>query len=322
MTSKNEKRRQAKLFYNRHPFAFSLLATSCILCCAIFLSQELSDYAKNGFLLSFKVIIPAVFPFLILTDFAIKYIRFERISFLKRAFERIFNISGNGISALICGLLCGFPIGARVSSSLYQSGKISKDECESLLAFSNNASPGYIISVIGLGIRGSLRDGILLYSSVVVSSIFTGIIIQKKSDNKFSLLDFPEETNYDFINSVKESINVCLSICGFVTAFSVLTGLIKQTIQSEILLCIILPFIEIGNACNFLANDTSLSPDATLLLTAFATAFSGFSVFAQTRGCINLTFKFPTRKYLYIKLVQALISTIYVAITVFLFKAI
>ena len=320
MTAKHEKSQRVKLFYNKHPFAISLLVTSGVLCCAIFLSQELSDYAKNGFLLSIKVIIPAVFPFLTLTDLAIKCIKFERVKLLKRAFERLFNISGNGISALICGLLCGFPIGARVSSSLCESGKISNNECESLMAFSNNPSPSYVISVIGLGIRGSVTDGIILYSSVVVSSILTGILIRKKRDNNFSFLDFPNDSKYDFVASVKDSINVCLGICGFVTVFSVLTGLIKQTIQNKTLLCIILPFIEIGNACNYLANEASLSSDITLLLTAFATVFSGFSVFAQTRGCINLSFKFPTMKYLYIKLLQGIISVIYVAIIMFFIK--
>ena len=322
MTAKNEKKQRIKAFYSGHPLAISLLITSGILCCAIFLSQELSDYAKNGFLLSIKVIIPAVFPFLILTDLVIKCIRFEQVGFLKRVFERLFNISGCGISALICGLLCGFPIGARVSSSLYQSGKLSKSECESLMAFSNNPSPGYVISVIGLGIRGSLNDGIILYSAVIVSSVFTGIIIRKRRDSHFAFIDFSDDSKYDFIASVKDSVNVCLNICGFVTVFSVLTGLLRQAIKSQILLSIILPFIEIGNACNFLANDAPLSSDATLLLTAFATAFSGFSVFTQTRGCINLSFKFPSKKYLYIKLLQGLISTVYVAFILFFTKSI
>jgi hypothetical protein len=264
------------------------------------------------------VIIPSVFPFLILTDIVIPYIKFENIKPLKYAFEKVFKISGCGVSALLCGLLCGFPIGARLAFSLYKTERISRDECERLMAISNNASPGYVISALGIGIRGSLRDGIILYLATVISAIITGSCCSfgKKCGTANALSFRPD---YDFVCSVKESIGVCLNICGFVTTFSIFTGLIRKAIKTEILLCIILPFMEIGNAGAFLQSAECLSSNASLMLTAFATTFSGISVLAQTRGCIESSARISFTKYFLIKLLQGVISAVITGISIFFF---
>ena len=59
---------------------------------AIYLSDDLGGYVEDALLLSVKVIIPSVFPFLILTDLISPYLRFEAIGPLSRLFERTFKI--------------------------------------------------------------------------------------------------------------------------------------------------------------------------------------------------------------------------------------
>ena len=113
----------------------------------LILSKEISTYALEGLDLAVKLILPSVFPFLLITDVLITSIRAEKVTVLHRAFERIFRISGEGIATFFCGILCGFPVGAKMSTELYKNGIISKCECERLMSFSNNASPAYVIFV-------------------------------------------------------------------------------------------------------------------------------------------------------------------------------
>lgn len=287
----------------------SVAFTALIFLVAVFFSDELAEYVAAGLSISVRVIIPSVFPFLLLTDLTIRYIRFERIGILRRIFERLFRINGAALPVLVCGILCGFPLGAKLALLMYENGKISKCECERLMVFTNNASPGYVICAVGIAMRGSLADGILLYASMVLSSVTVGFFLginKSKSD----ISHFISWQKYSFAESVKSGVNVCLHICGFVTVFSIAVGLVDRFIMAAPLKAIIISFTEIGNAALYLS-DLYIAPRwATLALTAFAISFSGLCVSAQVLSLIDKDSKISMRKYLPRKLMQGAIAAL------------
>lgn len=69
----------------------------------------------------------------------------ETICFL---LENVFGLSPAGAYVLILGLLCGYPMGAKLAHDLYIDQQISRREGEYLLTFSCNASPAFIISYL------------------------------------------------------------------------------------------------------------------------------------------------------------------------------
>lgn len=293
--------------------SISLLFTVIIFFSAIFLSDELSELVREGLLLSVNVILPSIFPFLIITDLTIRFVRFERVGVLRKVFERIFKVNGAALSAYLCGLLCGFPIGARLALTLYENGNISKCECERLMAFANNASPAYAICAVGLGMRNSLTDGIFLYLAIVISSIATGAItgIKKKyyQNNDFILWQ-----KYSFVNSVKSSVSVATSVCGFVTVFAIVSGALKMIIGNDYIFAFVIPFFEIGNAALYLSDLHILGGTSTLALTAFSLSFSGLCVAAQTLSIIDSEKVLSFRRYVPIKLLQGLIAAALIGI--------
>jgi len=287
----------------------SVLFTGLIFLSAIFLSDELAKFVSEGLLLSVRVILPSVFPFLIITDATIRFVKFERIAFFRGAFEKLFNINGGALAVFLAGILCGFPIGARLAITLYDSGKISKDECERLMTFSNNASPGYVICAVGMGMRGSVSEGVILYLSMVLSSVAVGIVSginHTKSDNLSDIL----WQNYSFAESVKDAVSVSLNICGFVTVFAIISGLFKKLIKSPVLFAIIIPFLEIGNAGVYLSDLHILEERATLILTSFAISFSGLCVAAQTVSLIKENSGISFGRYVPFKLFGGCISAV------------
>lgn len=93
--------------------------------------------------------------------------------------EPLFRVDGVGSSALLLGLVGGYPIGPRTTAELYRQGALRRDEAERLLTFSNNSNPVFLISVLGLGVFGSVRVGIWLWLIHLLSALLTGLCFRQ-----------------------------------------------------------------------------------------------------------------------------------------------
>ena len=147
----------------------------------LFPSQIISS-AKNGLLLWFNNVIPSLLPFIIganilsLTGF---------IGFLGTLLEpitqKIFKISGNGAFALIIGLISGYPMGAKITASMYENHQITKIEAQKLIMFTNNSGPLFILGTVAVSMFKIPSIGILILLAHYFSA-FT--IAQRKKAKK------------------------------------------------------------------------------------------------------------------------------------------
>ena len=275
---------------------------------AVFFSPAISEDVRSGLTLCYTAIIPSVFPFMILSDLMLSYMHFEKISFFRRLFSRLFKINGYAISALISGIICGFPVGVKVARELYLKGKITKCECERLISFSNNASPAFVISGVGYGLLGSLRLGVILYAITLSSSLISGILFSLFSKYEKETVS-EEEIPFSLSQSVKNASLATLNVCGFITLFSVIIGLMKRLIKKDIILLFISPFLEIGNAAKIIATNTLFPFEASISLLAFARGVSGFSVHFQSKSILRDT-DISMKHYYITKLFTGALSSI------------
>ena len=155
-------------------FLINFFIISSVFFISVFYMPYIAKFINDGLQLCRKTIIASVFPFMIFTDLIISFCRFDTSEKLKNLFSYIFKINGSGITAFICGNVCGAPMGIKGAVMLYNNGSISKSECERLIGISNNISPSFAIGGIGGLIRGSIEDGVIVYISVLLASIFTG----------------------------------------------------------------------------------------------------------------------------------------------------
>ena len=122
------------------------------LCLMIFLllhPQDALAAAKDGLSLWLNVMIPTLLPFLILTGILLKTGNIQKLLRpLSPAGKILLGLSPAGLYVLILGLLCGYPIGAKLAHDLYIEQQISRREGEYLLTFSCNASPAFILSYL------------------------------------------------------------------------------------------------------------------------------------------------------------------------------
>ena len=273
--------------------------------------DAMSKGILRGIRLCVTTIIPAVFPFMILSSMMISYAVFDNIRCLSRPFERIFHINRNGIPAFFCGTFCGFPLGAKCAAEAYERGLLSKDECERLIGFSSNASPAFLICGVG-AMQENPWEGVLFYVIMLISAVTVGALIGRKK----TACTMQAATNgygFSFTDAVERAGIGTLHVCSYLLFFSALIGILQAFVLKSTFLCAItLPFLEIGSAVFFLSK-SSIPKLAKRALIAFATSYGGLSVHLQAAGLLRGT-GISMKKYYLAKLLQGLLSALIILI--------
>ena len=197
--------------------------------------QESMAGASNGLALCGNVIIPSLFPFLILSALAVELGFAARLGRLFEPIMRpLFRVNGACACALVLGFIGGYPVGARTAINLFESKLCSRTEAQRLLAFCNNSGPAFIFGVIGAGIFSDSRTGLLLYLIHALASLCVGLVFRFYGHEKSS----PSRTHPSpirtvrfssaFTGSVASALQSTLGICAFVVFFSVVISLLTR----------------------------------------------------------------------------------------------
>ena len=191
--------------------------------------------AKDGLTLCFNVIVPSLFPFFVLSSLVVDL---GLAAWLGRAMEGLmrplFRVSGSCAAAVALGFIGGYPVGARTALQLYEQGLCSKPEAERLLAFCNNSGPAFILGVVGAGIFGDSRVGLLLYLTHALASLLVGLLFRFYGgwDRKRATTSRPKPIQTvtfpaAFTGAVSRSLQSTLNICAFVVFFAVVLRLLS-----------------------------------------------------------------------------------------------
>lgn len=137
----------------RKLFLFFFFGTLSILC--LFLLRfpaQAGALAANGLTLWFSKMIPALFPFMILSGLFLSTGFSNLLARLAApVLQPVFQTTDACLFCILTGFFCGFPMGARVCAQSLQQKKISLREASWLLAFINNIGPvyfsGYVLTL-------------------------------------------------------------------------------------------------------------------------------------------------------------------------------
>lgn len=190
------------------------------------------DAASDALRLCASSVIPALFPFLVVTGLLMSFGFGAWASpILAPLMTGLFRLPGTAGSALLLGFLGGYPVGARTAAELYRLGLLTRDESERLLMFCNNANPAFLISVLGVGVFDSIRAGVWLLLIHIASAVLTGFLFRNRTAPRPSELPTPSEPPTAFfpafVQSVTDAAFAMLRVCAFVVFFSVLIRPLK-----------------------------------------------------------------------------------------------
>lgn len=194
--------------------------------------------ARDGLKLCLNVITPSLFPFFVLSALVVDLGLATGLGrLLQRFMYPLFRVNGRCAAALILGFVGGYPVGARTAIALYSQGQCTRTEAERLLAFCNNSGPAFILGVVGAGIFGDGRIGLLLYLTHALASLLVGLIFRFCGGREEGSVG-AERTNKKpiravslpgaFTGAVKSALESTLSISAFVIFFSVVLRLLTH----------------------------------------------------------------------------------------------
>ena len=224
--------------------------------------------------------------------------------------SKFLNLSENAVMPFVLGLISGYPIGAVLTAEAVKSGKISVEEGNHLLPFSNACGPLFLIGVAGGGMFGSYKYGYFLLIIQTIS-IFLSVLIFKGSAPHISPFKKEESKSAKcaLVSALDKSIESIFHVFGAVIFFSVVCAQIKITGIFENLFPVpSVPYgiIEVTNGLNRLA----LSDMPIRLKLSIASALCGFSglcILIQVQSAVQGT-NINIRKYIIFKLAISLIS--------------
>lgn len=257
----------------------SLIILSAIGVCLIIYPQNTAEGIKNGFILLGNNLIPALFPFMVLSSYISSSAVSEMISkFFKKPFKFIFKTSGYGIIPFILGCLGGYPVGSKTVCEFYESGKISQNDASRLLYWCINPSPAFLITAVGTFMLGNTKSGFILYFSCLLASLTIGFFCRFLSGNEIYPINNSTQKPKDsiFVKSVSKGSEGMLSICGWVLTFCVLASLCDALNLPYSLSYIIKSVGEVTTGCK-----NAVSSGLSLPVIAGISGFGGFAVICQ-----------------------------------------
>lgn len=318
-------------------YIISFLFILIFLLLIIFSNQAFTS-AKKGIELFIYNVLPSIFPFLVLSNIIIQT---NIVTLIDKLFSpitnRLFKLPGISSIPIILGIFSGYPIGAKIVKELYEKKLLSRNSANKLLSFTNNSGPLFIISFIGISLYHDTKTGILLLLTHIISAFIVGIIISlfsKKDEiinithSKESILNNNTKTISNIIvDSVKDSINTCLFIGGFIIFFSVIICLLTNSFFFDIISKPInyilnifnistiqtIPFlqgiIEMTNGINIISTLNSIPYIYKISLTAFILGIGGLSIYMQLLAIISNT-DLSSKKYIIGKVLHGIIACV------------
>ncbi len=284
--------------------------------------------ARNGLLLWWDILLPTLLPFMIISGLIIR-LRITRVLsiLLYPIFKHILPISKEGCYPVFIGFLAGYPVGAKTTADLRQQGVLSTKEAQVLCAFTNNASPMFVLSFIATSNLATPKIGLHLLLLLILSSYLSALlwyfVISKKS---YQCCNTVNATNSTVINvypkfqfemvddAILCAFEVVTKVGGYILLFSVLASFLTSLpIPFGPITATFTGILEITTG-NHNISALAISLKEKIVLISTITAFGGLSGFAQTKSVLSGT-NLSSTHYIICKLMSALaaflLSTLY-----------
>lgn len=312
----------------RHRAKTLLLTVGIVLTGAAVLwrPQAVAGGISRGLSICSAVLIPSLFPFLVLGGFLT---RSGVAAVIGRRAERLtrwlFGLPGCCAAGILIGAVGGYPAGGAVVGDLVRNGQLDRAEGRRMLRFCVNGGPGFVISAVGVGLMGSVGFGMILFAAHLLASLILGVVGAPRGSRRRIVvrprsIAKPLPPTAALVESVTAACEALLYMCGFVLLFAAtlaftdasgVTALIGggtvagDKLWSALLACV----LEVSCGCTAAA---ALPENAALLL-AFAVGFGGLSVHCQLASSLR-GLKLIDRGFFVARLAQGVLTAFLTAL--------
>ena len=290
----------------------SLFVILIVLLTVLFLLPGLCiEGAKTGLLLWFYNVLPALFPFFVVSRMILK------LNICPKALKPYYPV--------IIGLISGCPTGVYILSEMVNDGQISRKKAEAMLILCGNISPAFLINYIGMQCLPETFNRYAVFICVIISSIAIFIVANLRNYIKSSGSHNPQKNNNikdtyntdeteNFVSCLESTIlksaEIIVLIGGYIILFSIMANVIIHKFPNGPACTLIgsIPELTVGAS---LLSKASFITEVYIKSAAIATlcGFGGLSAIMQTIVPIREA-GMSAGKYILLKIMSGIISGI------------
>lgn len=269
-------------------------------------SQGISD----GVDLSLGILIPSLYPFMVLSSLIVELDLFRNTpKFADKISQMFFRLSGKSLGVFLLSLIGGLPLGCKMTSELYDKGKITRSESRRMMLFCYCCGPAFTISSVGLYMLGSKQAGAVIYLAIILSAVTVGILSRFFGDENDQRINY-KTTNesqvfsVSLVRSVSSGSTAMLSVCAWVILFSCINRLIEILPISDSFKLFLYAISEVTNGVYISSGTLSLPIIAGIV------AFGGLCGHCQVMPYV-VKLKLGYKVFLTSRIISGALSVIY-----------
>ncbi len=308
---------------------YILLLITLIMLLVILPKNSISSF-YDGIKIWATKILPSLLPFFILTQLLSST---PIISYLEKKIspitKKMYGVGGSSGYIYIMSIISGYPVGAKITSDLYESGKISRSEAISITSFTSTSGPLFILGTVAVGMLGNIKLGVIILLSHYIGALLNGLIYRCRKNIQTNNIVTIQSSNTSSI--IWSSIQSVLNIGAYVSLFYMIINLLLTLnifsplakilsnigVSSEITYGVLSGLIEVTTGQLLLAK-SNLSIKLITILSTFIISFGGLSIHAQAYSYLQ-KFDMPYPLFLLQKLTHAILSTIIAILIILVF---
>lgn len=200
--------------------------------------RDATSGAAAGLSLCGQIVIPSLFPFMIVALFISRSGLSAWIGrLIGPLVSRFFKLPAATAGPILLSFIAGYPVGARLTRGLYETGEVTLAQANTMLLFTVNAGPAFVVTAVGQGMFHSSSAGWLLLAIHIFVSLLIGVTVGHIRFRQ-SRPQPPRPQNMDkktagimsaFVDAVSDASLSMLQICGWVVLFSVVLSLLRSS---------------------------------------------------------------------------------------------
>lgn len=233
-----------------------LLAATFLAACALLIFPSAAAAgAKNGIGYCLQILVPSLYPFMVLSVFVVKCGLSEKIGRLFEAPARaLLKLPGSASATILMSMIGGYPTGARSVAALYESNLISESQAARMLCFCVNSGPAFVISAVGAGFLKNQQAGVILFASQILASIALSLICGitgKAEPASKSVKNLPSKSIANaLIASASDAAHAMINMCCFVVLFAALMNLLRLWVKTPQSAAALSGLLEVTGGCS------------------------------------------------------------------------
>lgn len=263
---------------------------------------EVAQGVRNGLSVCAGTVIPSLFPFMILAGLIASTKAGTQLNrVVSKVTKRVLGLPEALGAVLLMSFIGGFPVGAKMLSTMLERRQIDSRTASLALCFCVNAGPSFLISAVGASMLGSLRAGVILLAAQVLSALTVCGYLSRRKQASLPPLAIPEPASSGaFVEAVRGAAAGMLGICAFITAFSALTALLEALgifgavcntlahffprLGVPFFSALLTGILEVTSGCKAAA---ALHTRTGFVLCAFLVSSSSLSISFQIQSCFS-----------------------------------